>query len=329
MVTILADLRKTASEVKSRIDGEVLPPAVRSQILEAVTAGRGPQRRKPPYLQWAAASAGVLAAAAVLLFLLRSPEQSQGWYSVHGGGDCLAADNGAVTTTCEAAIEVDSDRVTLAPDSRLVREERGLRLSNGRAQFQVTKRQGGAPAFRLEVSGGTIRVLGTRFVVNESGSSGSVAVSQGRIEFTRHSGERREVGAGESLNWSATAPIDAGPADAAPEEVADASPTKPSDGQKPTQADPPMTEKQLIDRLLLLRNQRRYREAAALLRSSVGRKDLSAGVRERFAFEHAVIVADRLGKQKRACKLWRRFLRAYPKSNKRAVVKGRLARCKN
>jgi hypothetical protein len=235
-----------------------------------------------------------------------------------------------LSTTCDASISVAGDRVELGSDSRFRNEPDGLRLENGRAVFQVRKRRSRERPFLLQVSGGQIRVLGTRFAVSQARDRGSVTVYEGRIEFTRTAGQRHEVAAGESLAWPEPEP-DAQAADADPTPVEsgarDGGHGKKNGGDNGGTTTAPATAEQIIDRLLLLRSQRRYEAAAALLRRAVTRRDLPPGIRERLAYELAVIVGDELGQEKRACRLWRRFVRDYPRSNRRTLADQKLAEC--
>jgi hypothetical protein len=81
----------------------------------------------------------------------------------------------------------------------------GLAVRFGELMFVVEPVADAEHPARIGVSGGTIEILGTRFIVAEDGQLGHVDLLSGSIQFRAHDGRLRAVDPGERFRWHATA----------------------------------------------------------------------------------------------------------------------------
>jgi hypothetical protein len=224
---------------------------------------------------------------------------------------CLTSESDAVTSeacTGPAVIAVANDRITLAPKTRLERQPRALRLVRGQATFQVRSRS--KTEFRVRTSAATIVVVGTAFTVEESNGRGSVSVTEGVVEVRWDDGDNERLSAGESRSWPRPQAQEPEPADEPDPEPALG---VPPDGKvKPKGPD----VRAIMERLFQLRSQRRYDEAARMLRKASRRRDLSKEQRERLSYE-AGNVLRQAGVNDEACAHFRKHLKRFPESANR------------
>lgn len=95
-----------------------------------------------------------------------------------------------------------SDRVTIETwdPAVVLSEEHALTLEEGRVLVRVEKRPTHEPV-ELHVSHGTIEVLGTRFLVEQTAERGLVQLFEGRIRFRGDDGAVIDLAPGESHAW--------------------------------------------------------------------------------------------------------------------------------
>ena len=166
----------------------------------------------------------------------------------------------------------------------VARLDDGARVVDGQIEFRVRPRSG--TQFRVQVSHGEVRVVGTVFVVEQRAGGGFVSVSEGVIEFVWNDGARERVGAGHTVRWPREPKPEKPPPRASASE----------ESEKPARADAGKRDAgksaaaaqdvdQTMERLLQLRSQKRYAEAAALLEKSMGSGGLSPAQQERFSYE--------------------------------------------
>ncbi|WP_296410711.1 FecR domain-containing protein [Zoogloea sp.] len=109
----------------------------------------------------------------------------------------VRGEHGAVSLADGSRIELNTDsRIEI--DFRL--DCRCVRLSEGEAVFNVA--HGDPRPFKVLVSQGTLRDIGTAFWVREQARRLDVAVLEGEVEFTPHDGDTsRLLVAGDRLSW--------------------------------------------------------------------------------------------------------------------------------
>ncbi len=103
-----------------------------------------------------------------------------------GRAPCVATREGEAVVldgACRAELSTPSMIVDAQGLAVIQRVEGGVRLLRGEALIRVPAVAAGAAPVRVEVSGGVIEVLGTRFTVRETGQGGSVVLHEGRIRL--------------------------------------------------------------------------------------------------------------------------------------------------
>jgi ferric-dicitrate binding protein FerR (iron transport regulator) len=181
---------------------------------DAMTSPRIIWRR----LGFGAAAAALLAAVARLAIATRPPvqlptvarvERLQGavLVSVDGGpgvalrnGDPVAADSALTTGAGEVALRlVQGGSLRLAPRTRLLlTAANAADLSTGALYFDSEQRTTGAERFSVVTSHGTLRDVGTQFVVQVDNASLEVSVRDGSVSLARGP-DAFAAGAGEKL----------------------------------------------------------------------------------------------------------------------------------
>ena len=109
------------------------------------------------------------------------------------------------------SLTVGGDEWSLSAGAEVLHVDDGARVVRGRVRFHVRPRTAAAQ-FRVRVSHGEVRVVGTVFQVEQLTDRGSVAVTQGVIEFVWEDGTRERVAAGQTLDWPRPAPAPTVPA---------------------------------------------------------------------------------------------------------------------
>jgi hypothetical protein len=173
-------------------------------------------------------------------------------------------------------VSIAGDQWQLEQGAEVARVESGARVERGRIEFTVRPRkQPGDRPFIVKVSHAEVRVIGTVFLVDQQQGRGTVHVTEGVIEVIWHDGQRQRVAAGESASWPRPPPAPA----PAPDPAASPADAGPRRAAKTVDLDAAM------DRLLVLRSQKRFGEAVTLLRNTLATNGLLEPQRERISQE--------------------------------------------
>jgi hypothetical protein len=174
------------------------------------------------------------------------------------------------------AVSIAGDEWQLEQGAEVARVESGARVEHGRVKFSVRPRkQPGDRPFIVKVSHAEVHVIGTVFLVDQQQGRGSVYVAEGVIEVIWHDGQRQRVAAGESASWPRPVPE--------PVLAPEPAPSAPDAG--PRRAAKTIDLEAAMDRLLVLRSQKRWSEAVVLLRDTLEARALTAPQRERISQE--------------------------------------------
>jgi transmembrane sensor len=257
----------------------ISPPA-QARVWARLSAPRRPR----PVWHWGAAAAAACALVLAVVF-------ARALLGGAPGGQVLAMGE-AVELSREASVLVDeASGVTvknLGPLS-VRREAQGIRVVRGRAEFEVKKRPATAPPAVVLVSGGAIRVMGTRFVVEQREESGQVTLYEGRITFQTATGAPIALDVGQTLHWPPrTAPENPAASARAPAPV-------------PAQAAPPALEATLQE-VDVLRSRKEFARAAQVLERALRIQPVAS--RERLSFELGSLLTYQLRDRRRACAHW-------------------------
>ncbi len=306
-------------EALARLDADPLTPGEQARMWQRLEASRVvPRPRRALILGFALAATAL---AALLLFVRAKhdapaaktprtnvcdvdPNQSE----LRLGEDCG-----------ERAVTVAGDDWRLQGGTEVARLEDGARVVGGRVEFKIRPRKGSQ--FRVQVSHGEVRVIGTVFVVEERVGRGFVAVSEGVIEFVWSDGSRERVRTGETLHW----PRQTKPAVPSPPSSARSEPEKPGavDAGRSSARSPEDMDR-TMERLLQLRSQGRYAEAAALLEKTMGSGGLSAAQQERLSYELGLAME---AGGKSACAHWQKHVKRFGSGRHASTLARRLERC--
>jgi len=315
---------ESPEEARARLEREPLAEGERAQLWQRIAASTAPdpaRSRRRARALWITAPA--VAAAAVVALLVEQRERADDARERNAVADACTLDPGArelaLPARCgERSVRIANDDWLLAAGAQVARTDGGAHVRAGRVRFAVHERAAGTQ-FRVRVSHGEVRVIGTVFVVEQHGGGGSVTVSEGVIEFVWTDGQRERVAAGESLRWpraqrsdapAAVAGVDAGASARAP------------DAGSP-RATPDL--ERMLERLLQLQSQKRHGEAVALLRKTLAQPGLAAVQRERISYELGLALeAD----GETSCAHWRKHVARFGDQRHTAVLADRIARCK-
>lgn len=250
-----------------------------------------------------------------------------------GGFEVQPGVEASVRVSRQAAVELARDvsvvdRARGVTISSLVkttvrREARGIRVLEGRATFDVQKREP-TDVVRVLVSGGSIEVHGTRFTVTENGTgAGSVELHEGSIDFIDEGALTHRLRPGDVLTWP-VAPeppsmLGAGDDDEeddltplgpiSPPKKKKKNPTRPSDIDWRL-FDQRVHAQAVITELSALRQSGQWQDAVRLLERELNRG--APDTRERLSFELGLIYTWQLKDQPAACAHWKQHRREYP-----------------
>jgi hypothetical protein len=165
---------------------------------------------------------------------------------------------------------------------------------------------------RVGVSGGTIEILGTRFVVSQARARGHVDLIEGAIRFRRLDGGLDDVEAGRRYQWSSPA-VEADASSNADDQVLP-SPHE----QIPTS---------LADNLAKVARLRRAGELAAAIAKldALAREQHDARTLEVISYERGTLV-ERSASTDAACQSWLEHRRNYPRGRYDREIDNRLAK---
>lgn len=226
-------------------------------------------------------------------------------------------------------LRLDAPSLVIATDgaAEVERTADGVRVLRGWVTFDVEKVH--SKAVRIEVSGGVIEVVGTRFVVFENGDAGHVDLLEGAIRFVDQTLRTHEIRAGQRFTWRGGEPAPAADAPSmeptVPEEEPRGhvlakskraippahEPTPASAAEEPEApsddaADTPSVTRtgealvRGLRQVARLRTAGRVREALELL-AGLERDAGDAHTREVLSFERIRILGDELGEHDEAC----------------------------
>jgi transmembrane sensor len=309
------DLKRALQEADQTLGAQGVPPAVDARLRERLSQ-RSQPRRWLPVLALAGA-----ALTAVIAVVSRPAAPELGFVVVKTSGALSSrpTDDGSVlieAPPCTLRDEVLGAEVEVRAPARLTHLERGLRLYQGSLTLEVDPARARPAPYVVEVSGGRLIVLGTRFLVEERGKEGSVQLLRGELSFEDQDGQRTPVTQGETLRWplpKAAPKEELPPATATVAELPPARPKRPKvavvtpapSPTAPTREEERRSVEALLGRLASLRTRGRYAEAAEALRTALT-DPWSKGTRERLSFELGSIVSDHLGDRAAACREWDR-----------------------
>lgn len=314
---------ETPEQARHRLEADGLRGDERARLWQRIEEDAEQRGRwwQAPTASWLiGASAAVGLAALVALFVTdrRAPEDAPVAAPVPDVRCELLPEAGRMALPADCApteVEVDGDHWELAAGASVEKAEGGARVVRGQVRFRVRHRESGEQ-FRVGVSHGQVRVIGTVFTIVQRQDGGSVAVSEGVIEFVWNDGAREHVHAGETLRWPRATPE--------PEPEPEAS--EGDEGARTPRAGdvPDVDADQVIARLLQLRSQRRHGEAVDLLAKTLKAPGLSTVQRERISYELGLSLE---AASRDACPHWQRHARRFGARLHEAELAERLRRC--
>lgn len=311
------DLKRALREADQTLGAPGVPPAVDARLRERLEQRSEPRRWIP-----VVALAGAAALAALVAVRWQTEGPALGFVVVEASAALQShlEESGLVSIDappCRLRDEALGAEVEVTEPSRLAHQERGLRLYTGSVTLEVDPERARPAPYVVEVSGGRLVVLGTRFRVEERGAEGSVQLLRGKLRFEGRDGRSTPVGEGETLRWPlpkapppAEVPVvSATVAEAPPPRIKRPRPAAVEPAPSPPAVAAREEERRsveaLLGRLAGLRTRGRYAEAAEALRAALN-DPWSKGTRERLSFELGSIVSDHLGDRAVACREWDR-----------------------
>ncbi len=191
----MSDPVETPEAARARLEAEALTPNERVRLWERIEASNGarPRQRRVWIAGLALAGAGL---AAVLFAVRKQPAAPPVASACHVDPNQREL---RVGQGCDAqTVDVSGDEWLLGPGSAVARLPEGPKVEEGGVRFRVRHRE--KSPFRVRVSHGEVRVIGTVFTIEQHAGKGSVAVSEGVIEFVWNDGARERVVAGQTLH---------------------------------------------------------------------------------------------------------------------------------
>jgi ferric-dicitrate binding protein FerR (iron transport regulator) len=308
-------------DARARLERATLDERERVQLWRRIadSASAAPARLRARRVLVIAVPA-LMAAAAALWLLVGS---SAGRVPADRGQPVAAVDGCALDARAlelalpagcgERALHVDGDEWLLAAGTRLARRVDGPELRAGRVRFAVHKRAPGEQ-FRVRVSHGEVRVVGTVFMVEQHDGRGSVTVREGVIEFVWNDGQRERVAAGQTLHWPRQKPPAIVPPPIAVTAVDAGAPARAS-----------LDLDRVLERLLQLRSQRREGEAVTLLRTTLKQPGLGVVQRERISYELGLALE---ASGQPACVHWQRHIQRFGSGSHDSALAERIVHCR-
>jgi hypothetical protein len=357
------DLVRLLRAADERISRASLSHEAHARIrAELTTAARGrPRDRSRRLLPLAGALCGA-AALWLVMRLLGGPAEDPEVTAVRAAGfawqgaRCSAAESaGSLTLDGECRVRAEEQGISISSrgQAEIVRLDDGVQLARGTAEFEVAHRPRRQPV-RVRVSAGAIEVTGTRFIVEQSGQGGHVDLLEGSIRFRAKDDTVTQVRPGTRFTWvdppspprpavppagappppiaagvdaAAAGRVDPAPAPATATATATGSATASAKHAPRASAgarSPASSAARLIERVQVLRAQRRYQEAIDLLRQAQARS-WDPDTAEILSFEEGDLL-DRAGDPARACDHWRAHAKRFPGGMYREAVSEALSR---
>ena len=289
-------IRDGLREADAVFQSTPIPPRVMSSLRRRVL------RERRSWAWWLFAPVAVMLAA----FLL--------WPEVPEVEDIQLAAGGSYVPPTPRGVAVFATQ-----GATLHRERDRLRVRAGSVTFSVEKRRSGESPVRVDVSHGTIEVVGTRFTIHQRADSGDVTLHEGVIRFAE-----RTLHAGETLDWPPTpAVVVAPPEPLAPLPAPSAAAPGPKK-QAGVHQEPAVIHETdsawLLQEVDLMRSRSEYGEAVRLLEKGLG-GIVSAATRERFSYELGSILTHQLDDSRRACAHWVKHRATFPEGRYAREVK--------
>jgi hypothetical protein len=309
-------------EALERLDAEELTAGEQARLWQRLDASTtAPRPRRALVLGFAFAATALVVA---LLFLSRGKRDSELPVASSCDLDPRQTELRLGENCGQREVRVAGDEWRLKAGTAVARLDDGARVVDGRVEFRVRPRPG--TQFRVQVSHGEVRVVGTVFVVEQRAGRGFVSVSEGVIEFVWSDGARERVGAGQALRWPREPKPEQPPPRASSSEESEkparADAGKPDAGKSAAAA---QDMDQTMERLLQLRSQKRFAEAAALLEKSMGSGGLSPAQQERFSYELGLALE---AGGKNACAHWKKHVKRFGSGRHAGALARRLERCR-
>jgi hypothetical protein len=299
------------------------PPSLRRRVIEGDTA-KARSRMRAPWLPLVAFAAGV----ALTLWLGRGESSSATSAAVATTPSAVApapCHDGmgptpvAVVAPCRVELAEIGVVVDVWSTARLSVRGRSIAMPEGAASFEVEP-VGDAPPVEIDVGAGRVRVLGTRFEIQNTGALGHLDLIRGRVEFHGVDGRVRPVTPGERLSWDRhhDAPAAEGPAAIPPDlHGGPATEAPPNDRPRPAVAEsqPMPTDAgpdvdAVLEEVARLRHAGEHGEAESRLRELSARVD-DRRTKEVLSFEIGTLI-ELAGADERACEHWRAHLEGFP-----------------
>jgi hypothetical protein len=183
----------------------------------------------------------------------------------------------------------------------------GVAVREGEVMFLVEHVEDPERPARVGVSGGTIEVIGTRFVISQARDAGHVDLLEGAIRFRRLDGEVEAVDPGQRYGWSTAIPEATSDLSDLIEEPAPL-PRAPVDPVEPAE---PKAE--LAEGLAEVARLRRAGEldAAIAKLDALAREQSDARTLEVISYERGTLV-ERSAARSSACEVWNEHRRRFP-----------------
>jgi hypothetical protein len=333
------DGREDFDALARALDRVAPPPALRQRVLASAHAR--PRRARPWLLPTLAFASGVL----VAWWLVPRDEPAAAPGPVASTPSIEVAPAVVATDACAPALgtglaevaapcRVDLDALGVVVDvwatAQLAVRDRTLVLAEGSASFDVAP-VGDRPPIEVDVGVGRVRVLGTRFEIQNVGERGHIDLVHGRVEFHADGGKVHVVQPGTRFSWDRRPRAPAEPeAEVEPEATPENSPTPPDPGPRRDAAPAARRPASAIDVSALLDEVARHRAAGGydlardLLRDAIDRI-ADEGTVEVLSFELGTVLE--LGATaEQACDHWRGHAARVPNGTSARRTASRRAR---
>ncbi|MBL8915026.1 MAG: FecR domain-containing protein [Archangium sp.] len=318
------DFERKLTELDRDFESAASAPAVDARLRARLESAR-----RVPFRSMIFAITVVLAL--ITLGLTLRPANTLGGFSTREASPDLqtqlTADQRVAVTigTVTLLDETQGAMLQVESGASLKRMKAGAEVFAGTVRFEVEHRS--VEPYSVQVSGGVIEVVGTRFTVKENGTTGEVHLEQGVIRFRAKDGSVVTLAPGESVSWPPTAPPEPEPTpepelELAPSPKAVRLPLVPI---KPTPPPAPaFSVEAVLTQIASLRSRGQYEEAATVLSASL-KETMPASTRERLSFELGSILSHQLHDAARACPHWLKHATEYPNGRYQQAVTSELS----
>lgn len=192
-----------------------------------------------------------------------------------------------------------------------------LDVQSGRVVVDVEPVRDHSKPVRVEVSHGTIEVVGTRFEIEQTADGGHVDLFEGEIRFVDERGEEVTVLPGQRHAWgeearrvAVVAPVEPEPEIEIELFVEEEEPRVAS-RRRPEETPSYEDATRVIERVAELRSAGRYVEAVRVLRRAMPRR-WDARTAQVLSYELGELLSRHLGQRDQACRHFERHLQRFP-----------------